>query len=291
MDSTTFDADFMRKLEFLRLVAQKLFRGRYRGEHISRRKGSSLEFYDYRSYQPGDDFRYIDWNIYSRLGRLFVKLFTAEEDLMIHILLDTSASMRFGEPSKLDYAKQVGATLGYIGIANLDRVRANAFRDKIDHSFDPSTSSAFELFHFFDRLVAGGDTNIDRGLIDYAKSTRHPGLAIIISDLFDPKGYQDGLNALRYAGHDIMLLQILSEDEIAPKLEGSVLLTDSETGTQVKVSIDRRVREAYLSRFTEFTESIDRFCIKNQIEYARADTGVPFEDLVLKYLRQGIYLH
>ena len=291
MGATTFDADFMRKLEFLRLVAQKLFRGRYRGDHDTHRKGTSLEFYDYRSYQPGDDFRYIDWNIYSRLGRLFVKLFTAEEDLTIHILLDTSRSMQFGEPTKLDYAKQVGAALGYIGISNLDRVRATSFGDKIEHSFDPSRGRSSMLFHFFEQLKSDGNTAIDRVLSEYAKSTPHPGLAILITDLFDPDGYQNGLNALRYAGHDIMLIHILSEDEIAPSLGGSVILSDAETGDELKVTIDRKVREAYDIRFSNYIDSIDQFCTKNQIEYARASTSVPFEDLVLKYLRQGMYLH
>jgi len=292
MPGELFDSDFMQKLEFLTLMARKLFRGRYRGEHRTYKKGSSLEFHDYRAYQPGDDFRYIDWSIFSRLDRLFVKLFAAEEDLTIHILVDTSTSMRFGEPSKLDYAKKVGAALAYIGLVNLDRVRATAFTDTPGISLDPTRRSGVSLlFRFFEQLEPEGRTSFAKALTEYSRATKRPGLAIVLSDLLDPDGYEAGLRALRYAGYDIMLLQILAEEEITPPDHGSLRLIDSESGEETRVTVDKRIREAYNRRLDAFFEHIERFSLTHGIEYVRASTIVPFEDLVLKYLRQGMYLH
>src|SRR5882672_11045447 len=127
----------MRKLETLRLLARKVFRGQSQNDRTTLRRGMGLEFSDYRRYHAGDDFRYIDWNIFSRLDRLFLKVFTAEEDLSIHILLDTSHSMMFGEPPKIDYAKRVAAALGYIGLSNLDRVGITTFAAGIQDSMPP----------------------------------------------------------------------------------------------------------------------------------------------------------
>ena len=282
----------MQKLEYLSLIARKLFRGRYRGEHKSYRKGSSLEFHDYRSYQPGDDFRYIDWNIFSRLDKLFVKLYTAEEDLTIHILLDTSASMGFGSPSKLDYAKRVGAALAYIGYINLDRVRAASFNDSRGKFLDPSRRGGVSiLFRFFEDLESGGQTRFNSALSDYAASVRRPGLAIVLSDLLDPAGYYDGLKTLRFAGYDVMLIQILAEEEIAPSANGALDLIDSETREHLRMTVDKRVLEAYSLRLEAHFRDVEQFTLSQGIEYVRASTIVPFEDLVLKYLRQGMHLH
>ena len=292
MSDTLFDAEFMQKLEYLSLIARKLFRGRYRGEHKSYRKGSSLEFHDYRSYQPGDDFRYIDWNIFSRLDKLFVKLYTAEEDLTIHILLDTSASMGFGSPSKLDYAKRVGAALAYIGYINLDRVRAASFNDSRGKFLDPSRRGGVSiLFRFFEDLESGGQTRFNSALSDYAASVRRPGLAIVLSDLLDPAGYYDGLKTLRFAGYDVMLIQILAEEEIAPSANGALDLIDSETREHLRMTVDKRVLEAYSLRLEAHFRDVEQFTLSQGIEYVRASTIVPFEDLVLKYLRQGMHLH
>ncbi len=292
MASELFDSEFIQKLEYLSIMTKKLFRGRFRGEHRTYKKGSSLEFHDYRSYQPGDDFRYIDWSIFSRLDRLFVKLFRAEEELTIHLLIDASTSMDYGSPSKIDYAKRVGAALAYIGMLNLDRVLASSFTNVVTSSVGLSRIGGVpRLFSFFEELSTEGVTDFNSALSTYAGSSRRPGLAIVLSDLMDPAGYEEGLSALLYSGFDIMVLHLLSEEEIEPPEEGALRLVDSETGREVRVMVDKGVRRAYAERLSAFFERVERFCMSRGIEYVRASTIVPFEDLVLKYLRQGMYLH
>src|SRR4029453_3239639 len=138
----------MRKLETLRLLARKVFRGQSQNDRTTLRRGMGLEFSDYRRYNPGDDFRYVDWNVYSRLDRLFLKVFTAEEDLTVHILLDTSQSMRLGTPPKLDYARRVAAALGYIGLNSLDRVGVVSFADELGTSMPPQRGRP-QIFSIF----------------------------------------------------------------------------------------------------------------------------------------------
>ena len=287
-----FDSDFMQKLEYLTLISRKLFRGRARGEHQVYRKGSSLEFHDYRSYQPGDDFRYIDWSIYSRLDKLFVKLFAAEEDLTVHILLDTSASMGFGTPSKIDYSKKVAAALSYIALLNLDRVGATAFTSETGPTLPQfRRRGVHSIFKFYEELSANGGTRFNEVMKSFAAQAGRPGLAIVLSDLLDPEGYKEGLRSLIYSKFDIMLIHVLSEEEIDPGLRGSYELTDAETGRGVRVSVERPIVEAYQKRLKEYFREVEAFRLNNSIEYVRASTLVPFEDLVLKYLRQGMYLH
>ena len=124
-----FDGEFLRKLERLELLARKMFRGQLRGERATPRRGRGLEFTDFRRYRPGDDVRHIDWNIFSRLDRLFLKLYASEEDVCLHLLLDVSASMGYGQPPKFDHARRLAAALAYIGLANLDRVSMSTFAD------------------------------------------------------------------------------------------------------------------------------------------------------------------
>ena len=292
MSVDLLDPEFLRKLEYLALAAKRIHRGRSRGEHVNYRKGSSLEFFDYRGYRPGDDVRYIDWHLYRRLDRLYLKLFSAEEDLTVHLMTDTSASMGFGDPSKLDYARKLGAALGYVAVSNLDRVGAVSFSETIGATLSPMRMRAMmSLFDFFGRLSPSGKTGFNRSLLSYAAMTRNSGLAVIVTDLRDPAGYREGLLALKYRGFDIVLIHLLSEEEIDPPISGYVRLTDSESGEVLKLNVDRRMVEAYRSRLDESFLLIEEFALSHGIEYLRASTSIPFEDLIMKYLRQGMYLH
>lgn len=292
MESTLFDTEFMRKLETLRFLARKVFRSQSHGERTTLRRGMSLEFSDYRRYHAGDDFRYVDWNVYSRLDQLFLKVFTAEEDLTIHVLVDTSQSMQVGTPSKLDYAKRVAAALGYIGLSNLDRVGVVSFADELGVPQVPQRGrqQIFSMLRYFDALESAGGTSLNRVLRTYASSIRQTGLAIVISDLFDPEGYERGLEALAYNRFDVLLIQLVDEAELQPQLEGALRLQDIETGAQRRLTINRRLLELYHQKMTNYFDEIEMFCAKRNIEYLRASTIVPFEDLVLRYLRRGFYL-
>ena len=293
MESTLFDAEFMRKLETLRLLAQRVFRSTSSGERTTMRRGTSLEFSEYRRYQPGDDFRYIDWNVFSRLDRLFLKVFTAEEDLTIHLLVDASQSMRLGDPPKLDYARRVAAALGYIGLNNLDRVGVVSFADELGLPMPPQRGrqQIFSMLRYFESLQSHGGTNLNRVLSNYARQSDKTGLAIVISDLFDAQGYESGLDALAYGKFDVLLLQLVDETEINPQYEGALRLHDIESAQQRRLTVKRRLLELYQQKVTEYLTQIETFCLKRNLEYLRASTVVPFEDLVLRYLRRGFYLN
>jgi uncharacterized protein (DUF58 family) len=293
MDRELFDHDFLRKIEYLSLVARRLYRGETHGEHSSPTHGTSPDFADYRDYQPGDDFRYIDWNIFSRLDRLLVKLFVEEEDLSVHILLDTSRSMEYGSPRKIDYARRVAAALGYIGLTSLDRVGVTTFAAGLSGALAPRRGKLqlFHLLEYMSRITTAGTTDFSRSLEGYAMRTRQPGLAVIISDMLDSADYQRGLLALRYRKFDVVLVQILDREEISPASGGTVRLTDMETGRMMKLTVDRSLLSAYRDRVGRFLSGLEAFSLKAGIEYLRTSTIIPFEDLVLKYLRQGAHLH
>jgi uncharacterized protein (DUF58 family) len=292
MQSTLFDAEFMRKLETLRFLARRIFRGQTQGERNTLRRGMSLEFSDYRSYHAGDDFRYIDWNVYSRLDQLFLKVFTAEEDLTIHLLLDTSQSMQLGSPPKVEYGKRVAAALGYIGLSHLDRVGAVAFADELGMPKPPQRGrqQIFPLLRYLESLPCRGGTELNRVLQNYATRSRRSGLAVVISDLFDPGGYERGLDALAYNRFDVLLIQLIDDAEVRPQLDGALRLHDIESTQQRRLTVNRRLLDLYQHKIQAYFTEIETFCAKRNIEYLRASTVVPFEDLILRYLRRGVYL-
>jgi uncharacterized protein (DUF58 family) len=293
VQSTLFDAEFMRKLETLRLLARKAFRGQSQNDRTTLRRGMGLEFSDYRRYHAGDDFRYIDWNVYSRLDRLFLKIFTAEEDLTIHLLVDASQSMQVGTPPKLDYARRVAAALGYIGLNGLDRVGAVSFADELGRPMPPQRGrqQIFSLFQYFEGLQCQGGTDLNRVLSNYARQSTKGGLAIVLSDLLDAHGYARGLDALAYGRFDVLVIQLVDETELNPPFEGALRLHDIESTQQRRLTVNRRMLEMYHQKVVDYFHQIETFCAKRNIEYLRASTTVPFEDLILRYLRRGFYLH
>ena len=287
-----FDSEFLRKLERLELLAKKIFRGLLRGEHSTSRRGRGLEFSDFRRYRPGDDFRHIDWNIYSRLDRLFLKLYASDEDLTLYLLVDTSASMGFGEPLKFDYARHLAAALAYIGLNNMDRVGITAFSDCLGKSLAALKTKHHmaTMLTFLRELECRDGTRFGSPLSEFAARHRHPGLVILISDFLGDEQWALGLDALRHQGHDVVVLQLLAEEEIEPPLAGVLSLIDAEDGSELKVTVDDTLRTLYQQRLECFLGDFERYCRKRSIDYLRASTAIPFEDVVLKYLRQGTYL-
>jgi len=286
------DEEFLRKLEQLSLLSRRIRRSIARGDTISIRKGASLEFSDYRLYQPGDDFRYIDWNIYNRLDRIFLKLFTAEENLTVHILIDTSRSMAFGDPAKLWYGGRLAAALGYLAVSNLDRVGVSAFAEGIEHSMQPvrQKSHAFALFDYIAALTPSGRTDFNKTLREYSLRTRRPGLAILITDLLAPGGYVEGLQALIYRRFDVLLIQVLDESEMVPTLKGPFRLVDGETDEETELTVEPETVTEYQSRLGRYFQEVEEFCLSHDIEYLRTTTSVPFEEVVFSYLRRGVFV-
>jgi uncharacterized protein (DUF58 family) len=282
------EPQFLAKLEQLTLLSRRLYRSGSRGERRSTTLGRGVEFADYRSYQIGDDYRYIDWNIYSRLDRLFVKLFSEEEDVSVHLFIDASQSMGWGRPSKLDYAVRVAAALGYIGLANFDQVGATAFADRLVRMLPPLRGRAgvFRLFHFLGEIHSQGRSDLATALAEYSLRTRRRVL-VVISDLMYPDGIIAGLRMARHYRFEPFVLHLLADEELGPALTGDLRLVDCETGSAVEVTADAGTMAAYARARDRFFTEVEAVCLREQVEYLRAATSIAFDDLILRYLRAG----
>jgi uncharacterized protein (DUF58 family) len=283
------DEDFLRKLERLKLLAGRVIKGPQKGEHGSWRSGTSLEFQDYRKYQVGDDFRYVDWNVYGRLDKLFLKLFHSEEDLRVHILLDVSRSMAYGQPSKTLVAKQIAAALSYIAIANLDHVALVSFADSIVTSLGSQRGKKayHSILRYLRDLKPKGETRLNASLTDFASTCTRPGLAVIISDLLDTQGLEKGLEALMQRKFKTTLIQVLDHEELFPSLDGYLILKEMETGETKRITLSDDLRSLYREKMEQFLQEIREFCLRKGIGYYLLDTSIPFEDFLFDYLAKG----
>ena len=280
-------ADFLTQLERLTLLSRRSFRGRVKGERRSPRKGISVEFSDYRQYGVGDDLRYVDWNVYARLDRLYLKLFVDEEDLCLHLLVDASASMGFGVPSKLEHAARLAGALGFVGLVGLERVGVGVVRDRMAEGFPPARgrSQVLALMDFLTRLRAGGATSLNDGLSTYALRSREAGLAVLISDLMDPGGYERGLKALLERRFDVHVVHVLAADEMNPAFGGDLRLLDAETDELRDLTLDGDALRGYHQRLREFLDRAEQFCRNNEITYHRVVTETPVEEFMLRQLK------
>jgi len=295
------------RLERLSLVARHVRAGQTAGERRSTKRGTSVEFADYRDYTRGDDLRRVDWNIYARLERPFVKLFEEEEDLAVHILLDGSGSMDWGsesanrrisesanqrisESNKWLYARRLAAALGYVALTSGDRLTvANLGSSFVIHYslFGPvrGRGHTLRLFEWLGGLEAQGTTDLNASLRGYGISGGRPGLAVLISDLFSPAGYLEGLTSLAARGHEIAVIHLLAPDEVEPPLAGDLRLLDVETGESQEVTIDGGMRALYRRRLAAWRDEIQVTCRARDVHYLPVETGTPFERVVLYDLR------
>jgi uncharacterized protein (DUF58 family) len=290
-----FDEKTLRKLDRLALVAAQARAGQIKGERRSTKRGTSIEFADYRDYVRGDDLRRLDWNIYARLARPFIKLLEEEEDLAVHILLDGSRSMDYGEAEqhKFRYAQRLAAALSYIALAAGDRLTVTQVRPTgksgvAKEAYGPARGRAhtLRLLHFLQGLKPSGLTELDAQLRTYALEARRPGLAFVISDLFSASGYRDGLSALQGRGYEVTVLHLLTPDELDPPLAGDLRLVDCETGAPQDVTLDGGLRDLYRKRVLAWQAEIETFCLKRGLHYVPITTEVAWDELVLYQLRQ-----
>ena len=282
------DADFMAKIERLDIVSRKIFAGLMKGERKSKRKGESVEFADYRNYVVGDDLRFLDWNIYARLERLFIKLFQAEEDLHVGVLIDVSASMDWGEPNKALYARRVAAALTYIGLVNYDRLTVCALGDGIESEMAGlrGRRQMHRVVDYMRELAFDVAGDFEEACRQFA--IRHPqkGVVVILSDFLDKGGYDDGLRYLLARDLDLYVIQMLSPEEIEPELAGDLRLVDVEDEDVAEVTVSRALLNRYKQNLQVYCERLRGFCARRGISYLFTSTAVDFEQLVLSYLRR-----
>lgn len=290
-DGRMFDEAFLRRLERLAVLSRRAMAGQLQGERRSPKRGQSVEFADFRPYTLGDDIRRIDWNAYARLERFFIKLFVEEEDLTVHLLLDASQSMAWGEPEKFSYAVRSAGALGYITLAGLDRLTASVLGGtKTDAPLTPlrGKHNALKLFSYLQQIRSGGGSQLGPRLRAYAAGARQPGPLLLFSDLFDD-GAQEGLRALAGRGFDVTVLHILSPDEIDPELSGDLRLRDIETGNEVEITADYDLLQRYRRGLEAWQQQLAEFCLARGINYVPLVTSIPIEEVLFALLRrQGV---
>ena len=285
-----FDSEFMKKLEYLSLISRRIFRGQLLAQKRTRQLGGGVEFADHRDYVFGDDLRYLDWNVYARLGSRLIKRFEEEEDLHVYFFLDCSQSMSVGNPNKFDYAKQVAAALAYIALADLDRISVAAFADKIYDYFPliRGKQHILSLLRFLEsQRTVGAATGLQASVDEFLHGKHRAGLVVLVSDLYDPAGFQTAVDTLRYRKFEPNLIQIHDLVEAAPRLLGDLQLVDVETGFARDVTISESVLRSYKQKFGEFLESVRKYCAVNGFGCTISPTAVPFDELILRMMREA----
>jgi len=298
MTERIFDEKTLRKLDRLIIVANKIRSGAIKGERRSSRRGTSIEFADYRNYVRGDDLRRVDWNIYARLERPFVKLLEDEEDLAVHLLLDASASMdwpRSGDRNlnKFLYARRVLAGLAYVALGGGDQVTVTVLRGGDVRRWGPlrGRGHILSLLAWLEDTSTRGPVDLNQALRDYAMRTARAGVCVVLSDFMSPEGCEDGLRALQGHGHEVAAIHILSPDELNPDITGDLRLVDVETGVAQDVTIDAAMLALYLQRLQMWQAEISAYCTRRGIHYVPVSTGIPWEQLILSELRRARVVH
>ena len=315
--SSLLTPELLRRLEQFQLLAARRAKSSAKGGRRRRARGQSVEFADYRNYVHGDDFRYLDWNLYGRLERLFLKLYEEERELPVRIFLDASESMTFGEPRKFDFARQVAAAVGYVALSGFDRVSVIAFpgldatttrgngnghdaaaaQEPVNLSLEMAArgglrsvrgkKSAMQFFRNLNLLSAGGPANLNEALRRGALEARQAGVAVVLSDFLDPSGYEPGLTALIGCGFQIDLVQILAPEELAPSTFGDLRLVDSETGAMQEVTFGKYRLKSYQQTVQRYIQRLREYCQARGINFFTASSKTPLEELLLKQLRQA----
>lgn len=296
--------ELLRALEQFQLLAARRAKSSAKGERRSRARGQSVEFADYRTYVPGDDFRYLDWNLYGRLERLFLKLYEEERELPVRIFLDASESMTFGEPRKFDFARQVAAAIGYVALSGFDRVSVIPFPNTPDPQRAQGNGvqetaaraalrsvrgkrSTITLLKNLSALTAGGSADLNQALRRGALEARQTGLAVVLSDFLDPAGYEPGLKALLGRGFQIDIIQVLAPEELSPVVFGDLRVVDSETGATQEVTFGRYRMKAYQLMVQKYVQKLREFCQARGINFFNVSSNTSLTDLLLKQLRQA----
>ncbi|HSU56323.1 MAG TPA: DUF58 domain-containing protein [Candidatus Dormibacteraeota bacterium] len=309
MPESLLTPSLLRRLEQFQLLATRRAKSTSRGERRSRARGQSVEFADHRNYVAGDDFRYLDWNLYGRLERLFLKLYEEERELPVRIFLDASESMTFGEPRKFDFARQVAAAIGYVALSGFDRISVIPFPNQPPYSEVQATisptdynvelaargglrsvrgkKSAMQFFRNLNVLTAGGPADLNASLRRGALEARHAGVAVVLSDFLDPAGYEAGLTALVGRGFQVDIVQILAPEEIAPSHFGDLRLVDSETGGMQEVTFGRYRLKAYQQTVQNYLQRLREYCQGRGINFFTVSSNTSLEELLLKQLRQA----
>ncbi len=288
MPASFLEPVLLRRLERLGLVSRRRVANQIKGERRSVQRGSSMNFVDYREYVPGDDVGQLDWNVYGRLDHLVIKLYEDEQNVTVHLLVDNSNSMDWGEPNKLQLALQLAGSLGYVGLTNFDRVQCATFSDTLGATFGPARNQreAHNLFAYLNEVKAAGQTDFEASLRAYAMQNRRPGLIVIFTDLLSHSSFESGVKYLLERGYEIALIHVLAPAEVRPGIGGDLKLIDRETGRFVDVTLNQRALTLYRERYQGWTSAIEGFCGRHSIVYQRVESSEPVDKLLFQTFRK-----
>lgn len=283
------DAEFLRILQLLDVVARKRMRGLQRGERQSMRKGSSAEFLDHRPYAAGDDLRHLDWHVYHRFGELVTKLYREEQNLDLFVMVDTSASMDLEGTRKREYALKLAAAMAYIGMSNMDRSTVMPFSDGLRESswVGSGRGQVWGLFRFLEECTFGGTTDLARAASQLALRRRRRALVMLISDFYDVEGISGALRILRGKGNDVGVLHLIDPTEQSPDLRGELRLEDVETGDARELTVTARLTERYRQAFVANQDRVQSLARRYELGGTVASTDRDFLELVTEVITSG----
>jgi len=283
------DPPFMARLDAMDVLSRKMLVGKLQGERRSKRRGQSVEFADHRPYTVGDDLRFVDWNIYGRLDQLFLKLFLEEQDLTVHVLLDTSASQSIGEPSKDTFCRKLAAALTYVALARLNRVTLSTFADGLTGQLADMRGRRW-LSQMAEFLLAGraeGVSCFDKACKQLARQRRGTGVVVVLSDFLFKEGYEEGLRRLIGRQYDVYAIQVLSDEEWAPPLTGDLRLLDVEDEDVSEITVSPVLLDYYRRNVRAYCKQLDEFCTRRGARCVLARSSQSVETLVLTVLRKA----
>jgi len=283
--------DFLSELERLFLISRQVLSGKVRAERKTKKRGSGIEFAEHREYVPGDDFRSIDWNLYGRLERLFVRLYEEEEDLPVYTMFDVSNSMAEGSPVKMLHAFKIASALTYVVLASLDRATMIPFSGPMELN-PPGRGKGrmFKLFHLIKQSELGGVTDLAAASRSFVFRRPRRGTVILISDFLSTAGYEEAINLLRYHKYRVIVIQTMSPQEINPKLTGDLELYDVETNETKSVTVTAGLIKAYKAELDNFVNGIRNYCQDRSIPYFFTPSDEKLEDIMLGLFRRGGFL-
>jgi uncharacterized protein (DUF58 family) len=284
------DPAFVRELEALRRRLRVKARSAGGGERVASRRGSSAEFLEHRPYAPGDDLRRMDWLAFARTGEPVLKLFRAEEDVVVRLVVDASASLDAGEPSKLLWAKRLAAAIGYMALASSERAQVLAASDGLVRVREPvrGRGALARLLRELDEIAPERGTDLARAVDGVVLRSARPGMLVVVSDFFDGGPVQEAVGRAAAAGHDVGLVQVLAPDEIDPPWEGDLALEDAETGATLDVTVDARAIEAYETRLHGLFASLRTAAKRSAGTYVRVTTGEPLLEAVRRFVARAV---
>lgn len=280
------DQEFIRRLEMLHMLARKVLGGSLRADRKSEKKGSGILFSDYSEYKFGDDYRSIDWNIFARLEQLVVRMYELEEDMSIYILLDMSMSME----TKTLYARQLAAALGYIALSSADRLGVYGVSKSLGTILEPchGKSAIFKMLRSMqDAALSAGGTCLNECIKTFQSRKHRKGICVVISDFFTPGGYDEGLKMLRWSKHDVFCIQVIDPAELECSMKGDVELECVETQRRKHVVIGPSEVAKYRAVMENYNDELQRYCLRQEIGFARAMIDIPFEEIIQDILRRG----